>query len=380
VLDRIHVLEGRQQVLLNIDEVIRIIRNADEPKGALIERFALSERQADDILEIRLRQLARLEAIKLEQELKELRADQSKLDALLGDAAALRRAVIKEIEADVKQFGSAEKDPRRTLIQAEKKAVVEVRVVDEPVTVVVSQKGWVRTLKGHDNEVSALQFKSGDTLLATFACRSVDVLLVFGSAAGGSGRVYSTPVAGLPGGRGDGQPITTLIDLEAGTQPAHYHAGALAQTLLLANSGGYGLMARVGDLVARQRGGKAFLTLEEGEQVLPPSLVDVDDAGEALSRVACLSAQGRLLVFTASELKRQPQGGRGLTLIDLDDGDALASAVAFTGTLQVIGTGRGGKAREEVLKPAGCAPYVGKRARKGRAQDLMPKALTLRAI
>ncbi len=379
VLDRIHVLEGRQQVLLNIDEVIRIIRNADEPKSALIERFALSERQADDILEIRLRQLARLEAIKLEQELKELRAEQSKLEVLIGDASALRRSVIKEIEADVKQFGSPEKDPRRTLIQAEKKAVVEVRVVDEPVTVVVSQKGWVRTLKGHENEPSSLQFKSGDSLLATFACRSVDVLLVFGTAAGGSGRVYSTPVAALPGGRGDGQPITTLVDLETGTQPAHYHAGALAQTLLLANSGGYGLMARVGDLVARQRGGKAFLSLEDGEQVLPPSVVAADESGHALSRVACLSAKGRLLVFAASELKRQPQGGRGLTLIDLDAGDALASTVAFTHSLQVIGTGRGGKAREEVLKPAACEPYVGKRARKGRAQDLMPKALLLRS-
>ena len=379
VLDRIHVLEGRQQVLLNIDEVIRIIRNADEPKSALIERFALSERQADDILEIRLRQLARLEAIKLEQELKELRAEQSKLEVLIGDASALRRSVIKEIEADVKQFGSPEKDPRRTLIQAEKKAVVEVRVVDEPVTVVVSQKGWVRTLKGHENEPSSLQFKSGDGLLTTFACRSVDVLLVFGTAAGGSGRVYSTPVTALPAGRGDGQPITTLVDLETGTQPAHYHAGALAQTLLLANSGGYGLMARVGDLVARQRGGKAFLSLEDGEQVLPPSVVAADESGHALSRVACLSAKGRLLVFAASELKRQPQGGRGLTLIDLDAGDALASTVAFAHSLQVIGTGRGGKAREEVLKPAACEPYVGKRARKGRAQDLMPKALLLRS-
>jgi topoisomerase-4 subunit A len=245
--------------------------------------------------------------------------------------------------------------------------------------VVVSQKGWVRTLKGHENEPSSLQFKSGDGLLTTFACRSVDVLLVFGTAAGGSGRVYSTPVTALPAGRGDGQPITTLVDLETGTQPAHYHAGALAQTLLLANSGGYGLMARVGDLVARQRGGKAFLSLEDGEQVLPPSVVAADESGHALSRVACLSAKGRLLVFAASELKRQPQGGRGLTLIDLDAGDALASTVAFTHSLQVIGTGRGGKAREEVLKPAACEPYVGKRARKGRAQDLMPKALLLRS-
>ncbi|MBX9795009.1 MAG: DNA topoisomerase IV subunit A, partial [Burkholderiaceae bacterium] len=206
VLDRIHVLEGRQLVLLNIDEVIRIIRGADEPKPALIEHFKLSERQADDILEIRLRQLARLEAIKIEQELKELRVEQGKLEDILGNPGTLKRTVIKEIEADIKQFGSVEKDPRRTLIQAEKKAVVEIKVIDEPVTVVVSAKGWVRALKGHEVDPAGLQFKSGDALLATFACRSVDPLLVFGRAANGSGRVYSTSVSLLPGGRGDGQP------------------------------------------------------------------------------------------------------------------------------------------------------------------------------
>ncbi|MDU7587559.1 MAG: DNA topoisomerase IV subunit A, partial [Acidovorax sp.] len=140
VLDRIHILEGRQLVLLNIDEVIAIIRQADEPKAALIARFHLSDRQAEDILEIRLRQLARLEAIKIEQELKELREEQGKLEDILANPASLRRLMAKEIEADAKLFG----DARRTLIQAEKKAVAEVKVLDEPVTVVVSEKGWVR--------------------------------------------------------------------------------------------------------------------------------------------------------------------------------------------------------------------------------------------
>jgi topoisomerase-4 subunit A len=146
VLERIHVLEGRQLVLLNIDEVIRIIRNADEPKPALIERFTLSERQADDILDIRLRQLARLEAIKIEQELKGLREEQARLEDILGSAAALKRTLITEIAADAKAHG----DARRTLVQAERRAVAEIRLVDEPVTVVVSAKGWVRALKGHE--------------------------------------------------------------------------------------------------------------------------------------------------------------------------------------------------------------------------------------
>jgi len=157
VLARIHVLEGRHLVLLHIDEVIRIIRESDEPKPALIERFRLSDRQAEDILEIRLRQLARLEFIKIEQELKSLREEQGRLEEILGSPSALRRLLIKEIETDAKTHG----DERRTLIQAEKRAVAEIRVVDEPVTVVVSGKGWVRALKGHEVDATALQFKRG---------------------------------------------------------------------------------------------------------------------------------------------------------------------------------------------------------------------------
>ena len=361
VLARIHVLEGRQLVLLNIDEVIRIIRESDQPKAALIARFELSEIQADDILDIRLRQLARLEAIKIEQELTQLRGEQAKLEDILGSPASLKRLLIKEIELDAKTHG----DERRTLIQAEKKTVVEVKVIDEPITVVVSLKGWVRGLKGHEVDAATLAFKAGDALYGTFACRSVDALLVFGS----NGRVYSTPIAQLPGGRGDGQPITSLIDLESGTHPAHYFAGHGQQTLLLANTGGFGLLARVGDLLSRQRGGKSFLSLETGEQPLPPSLVD------AQNQVACLSLAGRLLVFGLDELKLQANGGRGLTLIDLDAKDALVSVAAFGQALQLLGTGRGGKAKDEVLKAAALTPYQGKRARKGRAQDVMQKAL-----
>lgn len=366
VLERIHVLEGRQLVLLNIDEVVRIIRNADEPKAALIARFKLSERQADDILELRLRQLAKLEAIKIEQELKELRSEQAKLEDILGSAAALKRTVIREIEADAKQHG----DERRTLIQEDKRAVAEVKVIDEPVTVVVSLKGWVRALKGHEIDAATLGFKAGDGLYGCFACRSVDALLVFGS----NGRVYSTPVAGLPGGRGDGAPITTLIDLESGTQTAHYLAGAATQTLLLAHTGGFGLLARAGDLLARQRGGKSFLALEEGEKPLPPSVVN------GATQVACLSLAGRLLTFGLDELKLQSNGGRGLTLMDLDAKDALVSVAAFSAGLQVLGKAlRGDKPREDILRGAALAPYAGKRARKGRAVEGMKAMRVLAA-
>jgi topoisomerase IV subunit A len=365
VLDRVHVLEGRQLVLLNIDEVIQIIRQSDEPKAALIERFALSDRQAEDILEIRLRQLARLEAIKIEQELKELRTEQEKLEDILGNPGSLKRTLIKEIEADAKQFG----DDRRTLILEEQKTRLEVKVVDEPVMVVVSLKGWVRALKGHEVDVATLQFKAGDGLYGVFPCRTVDTLLAFGSQSKGSSRVYSVSVSQLPSGRGDGQPVTGLIDLEAGSQIVHFVAAASATSLLVSGTGGYGLLATVGDMTSRQKGGKTFLTLDEQEQPLPPAFAHG-------SQVACLTLQGRLLVFTTQELRHQPGGGRGLTLIDLDSKDVLISVASFNRQMQLHGTGRGGaKPKLEALGLSALASFVGKRARKGKAQTWMVKAL-----
>ncbi|WP_019375345.1 DNA topoisomerase IV subunit A, partial [Melaminivora alkalimesophila] len=274
VLERIHILEGRQVVLLNIDEVIAIIRESDEPKAALIGRFNLSDRQAEDILEIRLRQLARLEAIKIEQELQALREEQGKLEDILANPASLRRLMVREIEADARQFA----DERRTLIQAEKRAVAEVRVPDEPVTVIVSEKGWVRARQGHGHELASLSFKAGDALYGTFECRTVDTLLVFGS----NGRVYSVAVAQLPGGRGDGQPITTLIELEPGTQPVHYFAGPPEATLVLAGSGGYGFLSSVEHMTGRNRGGKAFVSLAEGETLCAPSHAAGSSASQPL--------------------------------------------------------------------------------------------------
>ena len=370
VNDRIHILEGRQQVLLNIDEVIRIIRESDEPKPALIEHFRLSDRQAEDILEIRLRQLARLEAIKIEQELAKLREEQAKLQDILGNPGVLKRTVVKEIEADAKQFG----DDRRTLIQEEKRASAEVKIVDEPVTVVVSMKGWVRALKGHEVDSAALSFKSGDQLYGTFPCRSVDPLIVFGT----NGRVYSVPVSLLPGGRGDGTPITTMIELESGTQIAHYFAASATQRLVLAGTGGFGLIAQVGDLVGRQKAGKTFLALEGEEKPLPPAAVP---AGEVLGQqLACLSLNGRLLTYALDELKHQPKGGRGLTLIDLEPKDALISVAAFTTALQVLGLGRGDKLKDELLKGAPLAGYASKRARKGKAVEGFKKVLRVLAF
>ena len=189
-------------------------------------------------------------------------------------------------------------------------------------------------------------------------------MLVFGSAANGNGRVYSVSISGLPGGRGDGVPITSLIDLDTGTQPVHYFAGAADTTLLLANTGGFGLLAKAGDMQGRQKAGKAFLTLADNERVLPPVAV-----GAKHTQVACLSLDGRLLVFPLDELKLQPNGGKGLTLMDVDDKEPLVSVTTCADTLKVLGTGRGGKPKEEDLKNAGLAEHIGKRARKGRKID-----------
>ena len=367
VLDRIHILEGRQLVLLNIDEVIAIIRQSDEPKEALIARFKLSERQAEDILEIRLRQLARLEAIKIEQELSKLREDQVKLEDILNNPNSLKRLMVKEIEADAKAFG----DERRTLVQAEKRAVAEIKVIDEPVTVVVSDKGWVRTRTGHGHAADAFAFKAGDTLRGTFECRTIDTLIVLGS----NGRTYSLPVSALPGGRGDGQPITTLIELEPGATAAHYMAGTLDAGYLLSTSDGYGFVAQIQDMTSRQKAGKAFVNLAANARVNEPSPLLIhtttDNGVQPImaTHVACASVDGRVLTFELTELKHMPKGGRGLMLLDLADKDQLAGAAVYTRSVTIAGVGRGGKAREETLEIRSLNNARGVRARKGKAAD-----------
>jgi topoisomerase IV subunit A len=364
--DRIHILEGRMIVFLNIDEVIRIIRESDEPKAALMNAFGLSERQAEDILEIRLRQLARLEKIKIEKELETLRDEKSKLEDLLANESTMKRQIVKEIEADAKQCG----DDRRTLIQQEKRATFEARVVDEPVTVVVSQRGWVRSLKGHGLDVAGFAFKDGDSLYAAFQCRTPDMLIAWGS----KGRVYSVPVSTLPGGRGDGVPVTSLVELESGTHLMHYFAASADQPLLLASSNGYGFIARVGDMASRVKAGKSFMTIDPGAEPLAPMPV-LPQA----EQVACLSSTGRLAVFGLDEMKTLTAGGRGIILMGLDDGEKLVQALAIgPAGVVLLGTGRGGKPQEETLRAAALAPHVGKRARRGRAPDTRLKVTALR--
>jgi topoisomerase IV subunit A len=361
VNDRIHILEGRQLVLLNIDKVIKIIRGSDEPKADLMTAFKLSERQAEDILEIRLRQLARLEAIKIEQELKELNTEKEDLESILGSDSNMRKRIVKEIEADMKTFG----DERRTMIQEEKKAVAEAKVIDEPVTVIVSQRGWVRARQGHEHDPQQFSFKAGDGMYGTFECRTTDVVLGFGS----NGRIYTVPVSDLPGARGDGSPLTGFVNLAAGTQMVAYYAGHNDDLLLLSMKSGNGFLANVADMTTRNKAGKSFVGVDAkfapGDAPLAPAKVE-----EGMKQVACLSENGRLLVFSLDDLKRLPTGGKGVILMDLDKAERLQSAIAVGPSGAVIsGLGRAGKPTEAALDAKTLKSFTANRARKGHALE-----------
>ncbi|MFT0850966.1 DNA topoisomerase IV subunit A [Achromobacter sp. F4_2707] len=364
VTDRIHVLEGRMVVYLNVDEVIQTIRESDEPRAALMERFNLSERQAEDILEMRLRQLARLEGIKIEQELERQRAEQKKLQELLDSPAAFKRLMIKEIEADAKEFG----DDRRTLIEVAERAVLETKVVEEPVTVIVSQKGWLRARQGHGHDASQFSFKAGDSLYDAIECLSTHELVAFSN----TGRVYTVAVANLPSARGDGQPITSMIEIEPGTRIVHMVAGPADNRYVVAAQSGHGFIVRHADLTTRQRAGKQFFSLDKGGVWMKPLLLKPDD-----THLAMLAKQGRFLIVPLTELKTMT-GGRGTQLMGLDAGDALAQWVAI-GPQGLIARGiYRRKETELVLDMDELADYIGKRARKGRALSLkipQPKLL-----
>ncbi len=356
VKDRMHILEGRKIVFLNIDKVIKLIRNSDEPKPDLMKAFKLTERQAEDILEIRLRQLARLEGIKIEQELKELKGQKAELDDLLSNESTLRKHIIKEIESDAKEFG----DERRTFIKEDERAVAEVKVIDEPVTVIVSQKGWVRVRQGHDHDPQQFTFKAGDALYDTFECRTVDQMLGFGT----DGRVYTVAVSELPGARGDGSPLTSYVNLAPGSQMVAYYAGHVDDLVLISTKGGNGFLANVTDMITRNKAGKSFVGLDKktaGDAPLGAAKVI-----EGMRQVACLSENGRLLVFPLDELKRLPTGGKGVILMGLDSKEFLRSAIAVGAEgASYSGLGRGGKPTDTFLDSKTLKGFAGNRARKG---------------
>lgn len=354
VIDRIHVLEGRMIVLLNVDKVIKIIRAADDPKADLIKAFKLSERQAEDILEIRLRQLARLEHIKIEQELKDLQKEQKDLEKILKNRKALEDLVVSEIEADVKTFG----DKRRTRIEEAEKAEVETPVIDEPVTVIFSTKGWVRARQGWEVDPASLSFKEGDSLMSLIKCRTVDPVIFLDS----KGRAYTVEAGQLPPARGDGAPASSLVEVQDGAHILYALTGKPEQKVLVATTGGYGFLSKIADMVSNRKAGREFMSVDDGHVPIAPFRYE-DAKG---NYVAALSANGRLLLFIIDELKYQARG-RGTNIMGLDEEDKLFAVVINNRPdLIVKGKLRGDKEKEIRLKDDRLAHYFLKRARMGR--------------
>ncbi|HEY3359937.1 MAG TPA: DNA topoisomerase IV subunit A [Polyangia bacterium] len=349
---RLHILDGRMIAFLHIEEVIRVIRESDEPKPALIAAFGLSDVQAEDILEIRLRQLARLEGFKIEKELAALREEREGLRHVLDSRAAMTKLILREIREDARKYG----DDRRTLVEAVAPvAPAEIAVPDEPVTVIVSKNGWVRARQGHGIAPESIGYKAGDHPFAVIETRTVWPLVVVGT----NGRAYTIKIAELPGGRGDGAPISTLVDFQDGAKLAQVVSDTPDSVYLFAHSGSYGFLCALNEATSRHRAGKAFMALEKGEKVLAPA--------KALGEwVAAASANGRLLIFPRAEMKLQ-SGGRGVIVMGLDVGEELC-AVAVPpddAVLTIEGTGRGGKTVAQELKPTQRVPLRHRRARKG---------------
>ncbi|SCK12906.1 DNA topoisomerase IV subunit A [Vogesella sp. LIG4] len=360
---RIHILEGRMIAFIHIDEVIRVIRESDEPKPELMKAFGLTEIQAEDILEIRLRQLARLEGFKLEKELSELREERDRLRYLLGSEAALRGKMAEEIREDAAKYG----DARRSEMKPAERAVLTQTVADEPVTVILSQKGWIRARVGHNLDLSALSFKDGDAQHTVVETRTVWSLIVLDS----KGRAYTIDPADVPTGRGDGVPVASLVELQDGAKPAQMISGRDEERFIVGGSGGYGFIAKIADMAGRVKAGKAFLTLDDNEAVLAPVKAAANLDG---LRLVVASDGGRLLAFPAGELKELAKG-RGLMLLALDDGEAVTAFGLVAGERALLATTSiRGKLADEKLA---LAEFDGKRGRKGK---LLPRKWTVTAI
>lgn len=350
---RTHTLEGRLIVLVDIEEVIRIIRGTDDPKKELITHFGLSDTQAEDILEIKLRQLASLDEVKLRKELEKLRNEAERLRGLLTDEKKLRREVTKEIRQDIDTYG----DERRTLIEEAKGASIAKQVIDEPVTVIVSEKGFLRSRQGHGFDARAMNFKLGDKYRCSMECRSVDNLYILSN----TGRIYSIPVSSLPSARGEGTHVSAFVQFQDGDVPFDYICGAPDTVLLFTSDAAMGFFCKMSDLAVRQRGGKSFFILD-GAKPLP-----VQVSTPLTGWIAALSSSGRLVVFTTDELRALSSGGKGTTIMALQDDEKLVAAVPISPNgVVVVGKGRGGKIQELLVGPRSIEDYRTRRGRKGR--------------
>jgi len=357
---RLHMLEALRVVFLNLDEVIRIVRTEDEPKPVLIKRFKLDEEQADYILETRLRQLARLEEMKLNSERDELEEERAKINVTLGSKARLKTLIKDELKSDAKKYGDERRSPIITGVVAAQALDEAALVVSEPVTVVLSQKGWARAAKGHDIDATALSYREGDSFRSSAKGKTTQNVAFIDS----TGRSYSTPTHTLPSARGNGEPLTGRFTLPPG---AHFEAIAIADSsnkLVLASDHGYGFVIRFEGLLANKKAGKQLINMDDHAHVVAPAYVN----DSARDRIVVATNAGHLLMFSVAELPELDNGGKGNKLIEipkakLTQGERVAGVA-------VVAEGKGevtlyAGARKLILKWSDLVEYNGNRAQRG---------------
>jgi topoisomerase-4 subunit A len=356
---RLHIVMGRLLAFAKIDEIIKLIRGSEDQaqaKEKLREKFKFTEKQAEDIVNLRLGQLTKLDGVALNDERKALEVERKGLKEILGDEKELKRLVVSELQEDAKRFG----DERRTLIKTAERAQVERTVVEEPVTVIVSRKGWVRARTGHGLDVSQLSFKDGDALLQTLECKTIDPVTVLAA----SGKTYSVAAADIPSGRGDGAHVNTLVN-SGSDDIAWMGSGDPQRRLLMNSSAGLGFLCKLGDLATKTRQGKDFMKVDEGAAAQAPAFVKDDSA-----YVAALSSDARLLLFPLDEVPERPNGGVGVQLLAVPEKERLAAVVTTDGkSLVVSGIKRKNRAAE-TLDAKQLSGHMGKRAQRGRVCDV----------
>jgi topoisomerase-4 subunit A len=358
VEERLLRLAALMVVFLNVDEVIRIIREEENPKPVLMERFNLIEMQAEYILETKLRQLARLEEMKILEEKTALEKERDGLQKILESAVKLKNLVRKELIQVAEQFGDDRRSP--IVSRAEAQALTETELLSvDPITVVISDKGWIRAAKGHEIDPEGLSYKAGDSFKFALRGKSNQQVVLIDS----TGRSYSLPAHNLPSARGQGEPLSGRINPPSGATFEGALMGNDQQRVLLASDAGYGFIAKLDDLTSKNKAGKALLTLPEGAQVLSPQFID--DPEQSL--LAAVSNEGRLLVFPVTELPELARG-KGNKIMSIPSARAAARE-EFVISVNIVGAGQtltlhSGK-RHITLKMSDLEHYKGERGRRG---------------
>jgi len=364
VMDRLHILEGLMIAFLNLDEVIHIIRTKDNPKAALRKKFKLSDIQVDSILEIRLRQLAKLEEEKIRVEEDSLKEERKKLEKILNSKARLKTLVKKELQEDAQLYGDKRKSP--LVERGEAVAFNETELLtSDPVTIVLSERGWVRVAKGHDIDVESLKFREGDAFLSCVKGRLNQNAIFIDS----EGKSYTLPAHTLPSARGQGEPLSGTLNMSSGASFAGVLSGKEDAKAILASDAGYGFIAVLGDLQTKNKSGKSALRIKEGTKVLSPQMID-----NANDLVAAISNEGRMLVFPISDLPELSKG-KGNKIIGISKKKYLSGEENLS-FIAVLGEGRelklnSGK-RHFTIKNKDLQNFIGQRGRRG---NMLPKGL-----